>query len=45
VADQWPSHDMATHDVTTGTGGLDASIRFWQEQARPENPGELSLAG
>ncbi|KAH7101481.1 heme peroxidase [Auriculariales sp. MPI-PUGE-AT-0066] len=32
-------HDMATHNVETGVGGLDASIRFWQEQARPENPG------
>ncbi|KIY64382.1 heme peroxidase [Cylindrobasidium torrendii FP15055 ss-10] len=32
-------HDMAPHDKTAGTGGLDASIRFWEEQARPENPG------
>ena len=27
-------HDMATHDVEDGTGGLDASIQF--EQDRPE---------
>ncbi|KAH7101145.1 heme peroxidase [Auriculariales sp. MPI-PUGE-AT-0066] len=33
-------HDMATHDVTTGKGGLDGSIRFAEEQARPENPGD-----
>ncbi|KAJ7280746.1 heme peroxidase [Mycena rebaudengoi] len=32
-------HDMATHDVEDGTGGLDASIRFKEEQARPENVG------
>ncbi|EJD52445.1 hypothetical protein AURDEDRAFT_82034 [Auricularia subglabra TFB-10046 SS5] len=32
-------HDMASYDVETRTGGLDASIRLWQEQARPENPG------
>ncbi|GKT51464.1 WW domain-containing oxidoreductase [Colletotrichum spaethianum] len=30
-------HDMATHNVATGTGGLDASIFF--ELDRPENPG------
>ncbi|KAH7101154.1 heme peroxidase [Auriculariales sp. MPI-PUGE-AT-0066] len=28
--------DMATHNVATGTGGLDGSIRFAEEQARPE---------
>ncbi|KAJ6616379.1 heme peroxidase [Mycena sp. CBHHK59/15] len=33
-------HDMATHNVTDGTGGLDASIRFAEEQARPENAGD-----
>ncbi|KAJ7611543.1 heme peroxidase [Mycena polygramma] len=32
-------HDMATHNVEDGTGGLDASIRFPAEQARSENPG------
>ncbi|KAJ7685789.1 heme peroxidase [Mycena polygramma] len=32
-------HDMATHNVTDGTGGLDASIRFSDEQSRDENPG------
>ncbi|KAJ7234801.1 heme peroxidase [Mycena rebaudengoi] len=30
-------HDMATHNVEDGTGGMDASIRFAQEQGRPEN--------
>ncbi|KAK2020656.1 WSC domain-containing protein [Colletotrichum zoysiae] len=30
-------HDMATHDVAVGTGGLDASIFF--ELERPENVG------
>ncbi|KAM5540907.1 hypothetical protein V8D89_005551 [Ganoderma adspersum] len=30
-------HDMATHNVEDGTGGLDASIQF--EQDRPENAG------
>lgn len=30
-------HDMATADITTGIGGLDASIVF--ETDRPENPG------
>ncbi|KAH7101482.1 heme peroxidase [Auriculariales sp. MPI-PUGE-AT-0066] len=34
------SHDMATHNSNTGEGGLDASIRLWQEQARPENLGD-----
>ncbi|KAJ6555634.1 heme peroxidase [Mycena vulgaris] len=33
-------HDMATHNITDGTGGLDASIRFAEEQARPENAGD-----
>ncbi|KAF7375657.1 Peroxidase [Mycena sanguinolenta] len=32
-------HDMATHNVTDGTGGLDASIRFPQESLRTENVG------
>ncbi|KAJ7822616.1 heme peroxidase [Mycena olivaceomarginata] len=32
-------HDMATHNVVDGTGGMDASIRFAEEQARPENAG------
>ncbi|KAJ7657892.1 heme peroxidase [Mycena polygramma] len=31
-------HDMATHNATDGTGGLDASIRFSEELARPEVP-------
>ncbi|KAJ7843123.1 heme peroxidase [Mycena olivaceomarginata] len=30
-------HDMATHDVTSGTGGLDASIRLLEGQARPRS--------
>jgi hypothetical protein len=29
-------HDMATYNVAEGTGGLDGSIRFAEEQARPE---------
>ncbi|KAJ7614419.1 heme peroxidase [Roridomyces roridus] len=33
-------HDMATHNVTDGTGGLDASIRFTAEKSRPENAGD-----
>ncbi|KAJ7132504.1 heme peroxidase [Mycena epipterygia] len=33
-------HDMATHNVMDGTGGLDASIRFADELARPENAGD-----
>ncbi|KAJ7620424.1 heme peroxidase [Roridomyces roridus] len=33
-------HDMATFNVTSGTGGMDASIRFADEQARPENVGD-----
>ncbi|KAJ6555609.1 hypothetical protein DFH09DRAFT_1318014 [Mycena vulgaris] len=31
---------MATHNVMYDTGGLDASIRFAEEQARPENGGD-----
>ncbi|TCD65073.1 hypothetical protein EIP91_003275 [Steccherinum ochraceum] len=31
-------HDMATHNKTDGTGGLDASIRF--EESRDENAGD-----
>lgn len=31
-------HDMATHDVDTGLGGLDGSIAF--ELGRAENPGD-----
>ncbi|KZV97982.1 heme peroxidase [Exidia glandulosa HHB12029] len=33
-------HDVATFDQSTGLGGLDASIRFVEEQSRPENPGD-----
>ncbi|KAF7351702.1 Peroxidase [Mycena sanguinolenta] len=33
-------HDMATYNSTDGTGGLDASIRFTEEQARDENIGD-----
>ncbi|KAJ7229483.1 heme peroxidase [Mycena rebaudengoi] len=33
-------HDMATHNIEDGTGGLDASIRFAEEQERPENVGD-----
>ncbi|KAF8184650.1 heme peroxidase [Mycena galopus ATCC 62051] len=33
-------HDVATHNITDGTGGLDASIRFAEEQARAENVGD-----
>ncbi|KAJ6538119.1 heme peroxidase [Mycena capillaripes] len=32
-------HDMATHNLADGTGGMDASIRFAEEQARPEDAG------
>ncbi|KAJ6562489.1 heme peroxidase [Mycena capillaripes] len=32
-------HDMATHNVADGTGGMDGSIRFDEEMARPENVG------
>ncbi|KAJ7901363.1 heme peroxidase [Mycena leptocephala] len=33
-------HDMATHNVEDGTGGMDGSIRFAEEQARAENAGD-----
>ncbi|KAH8077081.1 heme peroxidase [Cristinia sonorae] len=33
-------HDMATYNIADGTGGLDASIRFPEEQNRPENTGD-----
>ncbi|KAF7378212.1 Peroxidase [Mycena sanguinolenta] len=33
-------HDMATYNSTDGTGGMDASIRFAEEQARAENVGD-----
>ncbi|KAJ7342452.1 heme peroxidase [Mycena albidolilacea] len=33
-------HDMATHNATDGTGGMDASIRFLEEISRPENAGD-----
>ncbi|KAF8207358.1 heme peroxidase [Mycena galopus ATCC 62051] len=33
-------HDMATHNVEDGTGGLDGSIRFLEEMARPEDAGD-----
>ncbi|KAJ7851197.1 heme peroxidase [Mycena leptocephala] len=33
-------HDMATHNASDGTGGLDGSIRFAEEQARAENAGD-----
>ncbi|KAJ7311512.1 heme peroxidase [Mycena albidolilacea] len=33
-------HDMATHNIVDGTGGMDASIRFAEEQARAENVGD-----
>ncbi|KAJ6570921.1 heme peroxidase [Mycena vulgaris] len=32
-------HDMATHNATDGTGGMDASIRFLEEVSRDENAG------
>ena len=32
-------HDVATYNVEDGTGGLDASIRFEEEQQRPEVSG------
>ncbi|EJD44732.1 hypothetical protein AURDEDRAFT_35480, partial [Auricularia subglabra TFB-10046 SS5] len=31
-------HDMATHNVEDGTGGLDGSIHLKEEQARAEHP-------
>ncbi|KAF8133615.1 heme peroxidase, partial [Mycena galopus ATCC 62051] len=33
-------HDMATYNITDGTGGLDASIRFPAENLRLENVGD-----
>ncbi|KAJ7290710.1 heme peroxidase [Mycena rebaudengoi] len=33
-------HDMATHNIADGTGGMDASIRFEEEQTRGENTGD-----
>ncbi|KAJ7658393.1 heme peroxidase [Mycena polygramma] len=33
-------HDMAGYNIADGTGGLDASIRFDEEQARAENIGD-----
>ncbi|KAJ6522481.1 heme peroxidase, partial [Mycena capillaripes] len=33
-------HDVATHNITDGTGGMDASIRFADEQVRAENVGD-----
>ncbi|KAJ7249598.1 heme peroxidase [Mycena rebaudengoi] len=33
-------HDMATHNTADGTGGMDGSIRFPEEQARAENAGD-----
>ncbi|KAF7375663.1 Peroxidase [Mycena sanguinolenta] len=33
-------HDMATYNITDGTGGMDASIRFPAENLRPENVGD-----
>ncbi|KAJ7188844.1 heme peroxidase [Mycena filopes] len=33
-------HDMATFNISDGTGGLDASIRFPEEQGRPEDVGD-----
>ncbi|KAJ7876687.1 putative L-ascorbate oxidase [Mycena olivaceomarginata] len=33
-------HDMATHNVVDGTGGMDGSIRFFDEMARPEDAGD-----
>ncbi|KAJ7153048.1 putative L-ascorbate oxidase [Mycena crocata] len=33
-------HDIATHNVEDGTGGMDASIRFFEEKTRPENAGD-----
>ncbi|KAF7318837.1 Peroxidase [Mycena chlorophos] len=40
IAAQWlrlAYHDAATYDITTGLGGLDASIAY--EYTRPQNPG------
>ncbi|KAE9405953.1 heme peroxidase [Gymnopus androsaceus JB14] len=44
IAAQWlriAYHDMSTHDVDDGTGGLDASIMY--ELDRPQNVGEGML--
>ncbi|KAF7360028.1 Peroxidase [Mycena venus] len=32
-------HDMAAQNVADGTGGMDGSIRFFEEQSRAENAG------
>ncbi|KAJ7805407.1 heme peroxidase [Mycena olivaceomarginata] len=37
-------HDMATHNIVDGTGGMDGSIRFSEEQSRPEASGAWFLA-
>ncbi|EEB89476.1 hypothetical protein MPER_12419 [Moniliophthora perniciosa FA553] len=36
-------HDAITHDTSTGTGGVDASLRY--ELDRPENVGAIALNG
>ncbi|KAJ7239076.1 heme peroxidase [Mycena rebaudengoi] len=33
-------HDMATYNSTNGSGGMDGSIRFTEEQSRAENTGD-----
>ncbi|KAJ6534289.1 heme peroxidase [Mycena capillaripes] len=33
-------HKMATYNISDRTGGMDASIRFAEEQVRPENAGD-----
>ncbi|KAJ7877785.1 heme peroxidase [Mycena leptocephala] len=33
-------HDMATHNIEDGTGGMDGSVRFLEEMARPEDAGD-----
>ncbi|KAJ7658397.1 heme peroxidase [Mycena polygramma] len=38
-------HDMATHNTADGTGGLDASIRFDEEQARAEVLADVLAVG
>jgi hypothetical protein len=35
---------MATHNIADGTGGMDGSIRFSEEQSRPEASGVWFLA-
>ncbi|KAJ7347732.1 heme peroxidase, partial [Mycena albidolilacea] len=35
-------HDMATHNIADGTGGLDASVRFAEEKAQADNVGDGS---